>query len=111
MFTFAWITTNADGDYSLYNLFHSKGAPPTSWNTYRYANPQVDKLVEEARASLDPKKREKLYGDVQDILAKDVPLIPIYNSNMIYVSKNYVKGFKAHSVEYNLGFAETWLDK
>jgi peptide/nickel transport system substrate-binding protein len=111
MFTFAWITTNADGDYSLYNLFHSKGAPPASWNTYRYANPKVDKLVEEARDSLDTKKREKLYGDVQDLLAKDMPLIPIYNSNMIYVSRNYVKGFKAHSVEYNLGFAETWLDK
>ena len=48
---------------------------------------------------------------VQDLLAKDMPLIPIYNSNMIYVSRSYVKGFKAHSVEYNLGFAETWLDK
>jgi len=30
---------------------------------------------------------------------------------MIYVSRNYVKGFKAHSVEYNLGFGDTWLDK
>ena len=111
VFTFAWITTNADGDYSLYNLFHSKGAPPTMWNTYRYGNTGVDKLVEEARATLDAKKREKLYGDAQDILAKDMPLIPIYNSNMIYVSRNTVKGFKAHSVEYNLGFGETWLDK
>jgi peptide/nickel transport system substrate-binding protein len=111
MFTLAWITTNADGDYSFYNLFHSKGIPPTSWNSYRYNNPKVDKLVEEARATLDPKKRAKLYGEVQDILAKDVVMLPIYNSNMIYVSQNYVKGFKAHSVEYNLGFADTWLDK
>ena len=111
LFTLAWITTNADGDYSFYNLFHSKGVPPTSWNSYRYNNIKVDNLVEEARATLDPKKREKLYGEVQDILAKDVVILPIYNSNMIYVSRNYVKGFKAHSVEYNLGFGETWLDK
>jgi len=111
LFTLAWITTNADGDYSFYNLFQSKGIPPTSWNSYRYNNPKVDKLVEEARATLDSKKREKLYGEVQDILARDVVMLPIYNSNMIYVSRNYVKGFKAHSVEYNLGFGDTWLDK
>lgn len=111
LFTLAWITTNADGDYSFYNLFHSKGIPPTSWNSYRYNNPKVDKLVEEARATLDPKKREALYGEVQALLAKDVVMLPIYNSNMIYVSRNYVKGFRAHSVEYNLGFGDTWLDK
>lgn len=111
LFTLAWITTNADGDYSFYNLFHSKGIPPTSWNTYRYNNPKVDKLVEEARATLDPKKRERIYGEVQDILAKDVVMLPIYNSNMVYVSRNHVKGFRVHPVEYNLGFADTWLDK
>ena len=81
------------------------------WNSYRYNNPKVDKLVEEARATLDPKKRERMYGEVQDILAKDVVMLPIYNSNMVYVSRNHVKGFKVHPVEYNLGFADTWLDK
>ena len=88
-----------------------KGVPPTMWNSYRYNNPKVDKLVEEARATLDGKKRERLYGEVQDILAKDVVMLPIYNSNMVYVSRSYVKGFKAHSVEYNLDLAGTWLDK
>jgi hypothetical protein len=35
------VTTNADADYSLYALFHSKQVPPTGWNTSRYANPRV----------------------------------------------------------------------
>ena len=40
MFTLGWVTSNADADYSLYPLFHSKQVPPTGWNTSRYANPQ-----------------------------------------------------------------------
>ena len=41
LFTLGWVTSNADADYSLYALFHSKDAPPTGWNTSRYVNPKV----------------------------------------------------------------------
>ena len=40
MFTLGWVTSNADADYSMYALFHSKQIPPTGWNTSRYANPR-----------------------------------------------------------------------
>ena len=72
MFTLGWVTSNADADYSLYALFHGKQVPPTGWNTSRYANPRVDALVEQARRSLNQTEREKLYGEVQDILAKEM---------------------------------------
>src|SRR5690349_3361338 len=67
LFTLGWVTANADADYSLYALFHSKQTPPTGWNTSRYANPRVDPLVEQARKSLNQGEREKLYAEVQDI--------------------------------------------
>ena len=54
-----WVTSNADADYSLYALFHSKQVPPTGWNTSRYANPKVDVLVEQARRSMNQTEREK----------------------------------------------------
>ena len=79
MFTLGWVTSNADADYSLYALFHSKQVPPTGWNTSRYANPEVDTLVEQARRSLNQSEREKLYGEAQDILAKEMVWIPVYN--------------------------------
>jgi peptide/nickel transport system substrate-binding protein len=110
LFTLGWVTTNADADYSLYALFHSKQVPPTGWNTSRYANPRVDTLVEQARRSLNQAEREKLYGEVQDILAKEMVWIPVYTKEIV-VTRAHVKGFTVHPVEYNLGLWKTWLDK
>ena len=111
MFTLGWVTSNADADYSLYALFHSKQVPPTGWNTSRYANPRVDALVEQARRSMNQTEREKLYGEVQDILAKEMVWIPVYNTKEIVVTRASVKGFTVHPVEYNLWLGKVWLDK
>jgi peptide/nickel transport system substrate-binding protein len=111
LFTLGWVTTNADADYSLFALFHSKQLPPGGWNTQRYANPRVDPLLEQARRSLNQTEREKLYGEVQDILVKEMVWIPVYNTKEIVVTRSYVKGFQVHPVEYNLGLWKTWLDK
>ncbi len=111
LFTLGWVTTNADADYSLYTLFHSKQAPAKGWNTSRYANPRVDTLLEQARRSLNQPERERLYGEVQDILAKEMVWIPVYNTKEIVVTRSHVKGFQVHPVEYNLGLWKTWLDK
>ena len=111
LFTLGWVTSNADADYSLYALFHSKQVPPTGWNTSRYVNPRVDALVEQARRSLNQSEREKLYGEVQDILAKEMVWIPVYTTKEIVVSRAGVKGFTMHPVEYNLALWKTWLDR
>jgi peptide/nickel transport system substrate-binding protein len=111
LFTLGWVTTNADADYSLYTLFHSKQVPTTGWNTSRYANPRVDQLLEQARRSLNQTEREKLYGEVQDILAKEMVWVPVYNTKEIVVTRASVKGFQVHPVEYNLGLWKTWLDR
>jgi peptide/nickel transport system substrate-binding protein len=111
LFTLGWVTANADADYSLYALFHSKQVPPTGWNTSRYANPKVDTLVEQARRSMSQPEREKLYGEVQDIVEKEMVWIPIYNTKEIVVTRAAVKGFVVHPVEYNLGLWKTWIDK
>jgi peptide/nickel transport system substrate-binding protein len=111
LFTLGWVTTNADADYSLYALFHSKQTPPTGWNTQRYANARVDTLLEQARRSLNQTEREKLYAEVQDILAKEMVWVPVYNTKEIIVTRAHVKGFVIHPVEYNLGLWKTWLDK
>jgi len=111
MFTLGWVTSNADADYSMYALFHSKQVPPTGWNTSRYANPKVDTLVELARRNLNQTEREKQYGEAQDILAREMVWIPVYNTKEIVVTRAGVKGFTVHPVEYNLWLGKVWLDK
>jgi peptide/nickel transport system substrate-binding protein len=41
-----------------------------------YKNAKVDKLVAQEQGSSDTAKREKIFGQLQDIVAKDVPFIP-----------------------------------
>ncbi len=81
------------------------------WNRTHFSNPRVDELLESARRSLNQTEREKFYGEVQDILAKDPSWLPIYNTKEIIITKASVKGFVIHPVEYNLGLWKTWIDK
>jgi len=106
-----WVTTNADADYSLYAQFHSKEVQPKGWNTAKYANPKVDALLEQARRTLDQPARARMYGEVQDILAKELPWLVVYNTKEIAVTKADVKGFVMHPIEYNLSLVKTWLDR
>lgn len=100
MFTFGWLTTTADADYTLFSNYYSSEFPPGGWNTWRYSNPQVDELLEAARRSVDTEERKKLYAEVQAILAEDLPTIPLYNTIEVYALADEVQGFQAHPIEY-----------
>jgi peptide/nickel transport system substrate-binding protein len=111
LYTSSWLTVNLDADATLRARYHSKQTPPTGWNNFRYANPKVDTLVEQARRSVNQAEREKLYGEAQDIIVKEMVQIPIYNTRETIVTRAYVKGFVIHPIEYNLGLPRVWLDK
>ena len=46
-----------------------------SWNNtlWHYNNPEVDKILDAARATGDKAEQAKLYGQFQEIVAKDGP--------------------------------------
>jgi peptide/nickel transport system substrate-binding protein len=110
-FLMGWVTTNNDADYSLYAMFHSSQLSPKGWNSTGYQNPEVDKLLEEARVSSDQKKRAENYAKVQDILAEAACWIPIYNTKEIFVLNKKVKGFVPEAIEYQLTLGNVWLEK
>jgi len=47
-------------------------------NTTGESNPQVDKLFDQARSSIDLTQRASLYKQIEVLLAKDIPEIPLY---------------------------------
>jgi len=111
MYTFGWITTNNDADYTMFSSFLCKNVPPTGWNRARYCNPNVDVLIEKARGSVDQKAREKMYQEAQTVMAKEPVWIPIANTKEVAVTQRYVRGFSIHPVEYNLDLSKVWMDK
>src|SRR5204863_9837879 len=100
-----------DADSSFYPHAHSEQLPPAGCSTSRYVNPRTDTHVEQARRSLNQGEREKLYGEAQDILAKEMVWVPIYNTKEIVAARAQVKGFTVHPVEYFLPLGKVWLDR
>jgi len=102
LLSFGWVTTNADADYTLHSMFISELTPPTGWNSFRYVNTEVDRLVKLGRVTVDQDERKEIYARAQSLIAADCPFVPIYTTKEIAVLSKDVQGLRMHPVEYNL---------
>nr|MBJ7889338.1 ABC transporter substrate-binding protein [Serratia sp. PAMC26656] len=59
-----------------------------------YNNPQVDKLIGQANATLDIEQRKPLYHQLYQTLAEDPPVILLGNRKILSASSARVTGFK-----------------
>jgi peptide/nickel transport system substrate-binding protein len=84
-----WYPDYIDPDDYIYPFLHSTGG---SWIHHNYADAQMDQLIESARATTNTAERESLYEDIQDLMANEVPIIPLYQGGAYAVSKPNVKG-------------------
>ena len=79
-----------DADEYMYDIVHSKG-----WrNFYGYSNPKVDDLLERARRELDQGKRGALYKEAENTMIEDMPIVPLFVSNIHNLMTKKVQGFK-----------------
>ena len=83
-------TQRPDPDGLLYILFHSKDYA----NTTGYTNDRVDALLEQARQNFDQVERKKLYSEVQAIVARDIPMLPLFFSVEYAALRDDVQGFE-----------------
>lgn len=68
-----YLSWNLDPDPDLYALFHSTQTPGRGQNLVYYANPEADRLIEQARVELDQDKRKDLHWRLHEVLAADQP--------------------------------------
>ncbi|GHG59919.1 ABC transporter substrate-binding protein [Sinomonas cellulolyticus] len=91
-------------DQLLNQIFRSG----SSYNESGYANPQFDKLLDDARATVDDAKRKTLYQDAQKLLIDDAAsLTPFFADRLVGLSKK-VAGYKEYGFEFdylNIGLA------
>ena len=107
--TFEFATFFADvtsGAFQLYSLrwtggiedpdifdavFHSRNFPPAGRNRSFYSNPRIDTLINDAQRESDQNVRKRLYGEVQEILAQDVPSINLWYFDNVLVHTRRVR--------------------
>jgi len=89
MWIFGWYPDYDDPNDYTYNFFQTQGS---SWLNDHYSSSAADMVIGQALASRNTTERIMLYGQAQQILATDVPLIPIFQSTAYAVSNPNVGG-------------------
>jgi len=86
---FGWYPDYIDPDDYTTPFLHSKA---NKWTGSGYANPKVDELLDEAAIKLTPEERTPYYEQVQEILADEVPIIPLVQGKLFVAAKKNVGG-------------------
>lgn len=94
----------------LFSLLYASNAP---WNESQYKSEKFDKMMIEARGSLDQAKRKEIYGQMQTMISEEAgTIIPAYISNVDALSSK-VKGLEANPLGGMMGYAMAeylWLE-
>ena len=103
----AWVGI-ADPDI-YFQLFHSDSVPPNGDNRGLYGNPGIDRLLEAGRATVDPAQRKPIYGRVQNLLAEDLPYVPLWWWKNVVVQAPSVQGIRPLSRRRFISFKNVSL--
>jgi peptide/nickel transport system substrate-binding protein len=81
----------------LFTYYHSSRMPtpddPNAHNRWRYRSARVDELTALGRRTMDRERRREIYGEVQEILARDLPVIPLWHEDNLAVRNVSVSGY------------------
>jgi peptide/nickel transport system substrate-binding protein len=99
------LVSGLDPDQHLYRYFLSDGL----YNFSQYpSTPTLDRLLIEGRETIDPSQRSKIYSQACQILADQVPWIPLYWLPGLVATASNVHGFLPEP-EFNLRFDTVWI--
>ena len=92
---YAW-TADYDDAATFLNTFRTGD----SENTSQYSNPTYDEALRNAAKASDVASRGKYYQQAEDLLAQDVPAIPVYHYVRTHLVKPWVGGFTPDKLGY-----------
>ena len=86
------------GDYNEASTFLDLLDSASGYNDGKFVNERVDELLEMAKTSSDT---TPLYTEVEQILAEEMPVIPIYHYAGVYMLDSDVGNWPVNNVEQN----------
>jgi len=116
-----WFDRYLKGDYEITSAYHEGTIDPdyfwsldirsgASLNASFYSNPDVDKMIDEARTEPDEAKRKELYMAIRQAVAEEVPVHFVHYETLNYLMRNDVKGSTVNpTLEPRLQYV--WLDR
>lgn len=88
-------------------LLHSANIPPGGQISNRggYRNPALDALLDQGSAEIDPVKRKVLYSEVQRIVARELPVVPLWYESVVAARNRRLEGYELSPYAAFVGLA------
>jgi microcin C transport system substrate-binding protein len=100
----AWGAGSTDIDPK--QIWHSSSSVKGGSNFIGYNNKEVDRLIDQARATMDKEKRIPILKKTFELIAADVPYIFMFNSRFIFYA--HTKRVKKIKDTYNFGVGQKY---
>lgn len=80
-------------------IFHSEMIPSpdaqsTGANRGGFRNDRVDELLDKGKRETDRQRRAEIYGEVQQILAEELPYISLWHEDNVAVLRDGTQGYQ-----------------
>ena len=80
-------------------------------NSSRYSNPELDKLLAAGAQEADAGKRTEIYGEIQTILANEMPVVNLFEMEFLTVYNDKFQGHDNSALGAYGSFSEAWVEE
>lgn len=101
LFSRGWTADYPDAHNFVFPFYHSQGRYPSA---QAYRDEELDRKVEAAVREPDPKKRARLYQEIQRLGCEKVPHVLTVHPPGAYALRDWVKGFYDNAVFMGIYF-------
>jgi peptide/nickel transport system substrate-binding protein len=103
-----WLAEQGEGKFDMYVLswvgnidpeefYYSQHHTGATFNFQGYSNPEVDRLLDEARTETDTDARKELYAQAATTIADEASYIYLYNPSVIQAWSPKLEGYTVRS--------------
>jgi peptide/nickel transport system substrate-binding protein len=82
-----WGVPTFDSNYVFSFLYHSRTGKEGSYNATRYANPEIDKMVQSLSVETDAERRNDTIARIWQVLQEETIYLPVHNQVLAYAMK------------------------
>ncbi len=102
-FDLTFATWNQSSEETPFYRWHSTQVPPQGMNFGHFQDYQVDALTRELQRAVNAQQQERLYGEISEILAENLPALPLYYGSTLEAHKKSL-----HNYLPNVQMGTTW---
>ncbi len=107
LFLLGWTADYPDADSFTHGLLHSE----RGWVGTFCGTPEIDRLIERSRVAQDPELRHDLYREIEDLVARQALILPLYHSQMGRFARPEVHGLEVTFATPMVAYEKLWIKR